>query len=101
MLKPEGVYPMSFHKLSLLSGASLGVLLLAAPAMAQPVQLGPVTVQDQGDKNGQNHVLPVTTMPTTSVQDTPQSISVVTGETMKQQGVTTLGDALKNVPGIT
>jgi catecholate siderophore receptor len=87
-----------------LSGASLsvlGALLLAMPAAAQPVQLGPVTVNDNADKNGQNHALPITTMPTTSVQDTPQSITVVTGEVMKQQGVTTLGDALKNVPGIT
>ncbi|HEY4078869.1 MAG TPA: TonB-dependent receptor [Rhizomicrobium sp.] len=87
-----------------LSGASLsvlGALLLAMPAFAQPVQLGPVTVNDNADKNGQNHPLPITTMPTTSVQDTPQSITVVTGEVMKQQGITTLGDALKNVPGIT
>jgi catecholate siderophore receptor len=92
---------MSFHKSSLLCGASLGVLLAAAPAFAQPVQLGPVTVQDTGDKNAQNHAPAITTMPTSSVQDTPQSITVVTGETMKQQAVTTLGDALKNVPGIT
>ncbi|HEY5083143.1 MAG TPA: TonB-dependent receptor plug domain-containing protein, partial [Rhizomicrobium sp.] len=88
-----------------LSGASLGVLalLLAQPASAQsaPVQLGPVSVNDAADKNGQSHSLPIITMPTTSVQDTPQSITVVTGEVMKQQAVTTLGDALKNVPGIT
>src|SRR6201986_2971329 len=84
-----------------LSGASLGALLLAAPAAAQPVQLGPVSVSDQADKNALNHAPPITTMPTTSVQDTPQSITVVTGEVMKQQGVTTLADALKNVPGIT
>ena len=91
---------LSFRTVAL-SGASLGALLLAAPAMAQPVQLGPVSVSDQADKNALNHAPPITTMPTTSVQDTPQNITVVRGETMKQQGVTTLGDALKNVPGIT
>jgi catecholate siderophore receptor len=88
-------------KSRILSGVSLGAMLLAAPAFAQPVQLGPVSVSDDADKNAQNHALPITTMPTTSVQDTPQSITVVTGEVMKQQAITTLGDALKNVPGIT
>jgi catecholate siderophore receptor len=40
------------------------------------------------------------TLPTT-VQDTPQAITVITGETLKQQGVQSLEQALKNVPGIT
>ncbi len=84
-----------------LSGASLGALLLAAPAIAQPVQLGPVSVSDQADKNGLNHAPPITTMPSTSIQDTPQSVTVIDSATMKQQAVTTLGDALRNVPGIT
>ncbi|HEX4271269.1 MAG TPA: TonB-dependent receptor [Rhizomicrobium sp.] len=95
-------------KFRVLSGASLtvlGALMLSPPARAQqssqPVQLGPVSVNDDASKNAQNHAPPITTMPTTSVQDTPQSINVITGEVMKEQAVTTLGDALKNVPGIT
>src|SRR5678815_3035814 len=85
-----------------LSGASLTVLgFLAAPVSAQPVQLGPVTVQDQTDKNALNHAPPVSTMPSSSLQDTPQAVTVVSGETMRQQATTTLGDALRNVPGIT
>jgi catecholate siderophore receptor len=86
------------------SGASLSVLaalFTAAPADAQPVQLGPVTVQDQTDKNALNHAPPVSTMPSSSLQDTPQAVTVVSGETMRQQATTTLGDALRNVPGIT
>jgi catecholate siderophore receptor len=35
------------------------------------------------------------------LQDTPQSITVVTPDLMREQGVTRLEDALKNVPGIT
>jgi catecholate siderophore receptor len=87
-----------------LSGASLsvlGALLLAAPATAQPVQLGPVSVSDQADKNGLNHAPPLASMPSTSIQDTPQAVNVIDSATMKQQAVTTLGDALRNVPGIT
>jgi len=97
-----------------LAGASMGMLgamLLAAPAAAQDqgqsqgqggsVVLGPVSVNDQGENNALNHAPPITTMPDTSIQDTPQSVSVVTGEVMKQQATSTLGDALRNVPGIT
>src|SRR6185437_147241 len=84
-----------------LSGASLGALLLAAPAAAQPVQLGPVSVSDQADKNGLSHSPPLASMPPTRIQDTPQPVNVIDSATMKQQAVTTLGDALRNVPGIT
>ncbi|MGN6514542.1 MAG: TonB-dependent receptor [Rhizomicrobium sp.] len=38
---------------------------------------------------------------TDKIQNTPQSINVVPLEVMQQQGVATLTDALKNVPGIT
>jgi len=81
--------------------ASLGALLLAAPATAQPVQLGPVSVSDQADKNGLNHAPPVNTIPSDSLQDTPQAVTVIDSATMKSQATTTLGDALRNVPGIT
>jgi catecholate siderophore receptor len=84
-----------------LCSASVGVLLLAAPAMAQPVQLGPVTVQDKADRNALNHAPPVAAMPSTSLQDTPQAVTVIDSVTMKQQAITTLGDALRNAPGIT
>ena len=90
-----------------LSGASLGVLgalLVAEPAAAQnsdPVQLGPVSVSDQADKNGLNHSPPLASMPSTSLQDTPQAVNVIDQQTMKQQATTTLSDALRNVPGIT
>src|SRR6185437_9506423 len=67
----------NFTKVRAMTGASLGVLgamLLMAPAQAQdnsaPVQLGPVTVNDNADKNGLTHTPPVSTMPSTSVQDT-------------------------------
>ncbi|MFG1378429.1 TonB-dependent receptor [Xanthobacter autotrophicus] len=36
-----------------------------------------------------------------TVQDTPQVVTVISQETMQQQGVTTLEQALRNVPGVT
>src|ERR1700761_3879274 len=38
---------------------------------------------------------------TDKIQNTPQSINIIPLEVMQQQGVSTLQDALKNVPGIT
>lgn len=38
---------------------------------------------------------------TAKIKDTPQSINIVPLEVMQQQGVATLQDALRNVPGIT
>ena len=87
------------------SSAILGGLLLAAPALAQdnsgPVQLGPVQVEDAASRNAQSHDLHLSVLPTTSVQDTPQAVTVIDAQTMKEQATTTLGDALRNVPGIT
>ncbi|MFS8036645.1 TonB-dependent receptor [Xanthobacter sp. AM11] len=36
-----------------------------------------------------------------TLQDTPQTVTVISQETMQQQGVTTLEQALRNVPGVT
>jgi len=79
----------------------LASLALCASANAQPLQLGPVSVHDDADSNALNHAPPVAAMPSTSLQDTPQTVDVVDAATMKQQGTTTLDEALRNVPGIT
>jgi catecholate siderophore receptor len=97
---------LNLTKTRVLTGASLGVLaLMIVPVQAQdnsgPVTLGPVTVQSDSDKNALNHAPPAANMPSASIQDTPQAVTVVTGETMKQQATATLGEALRNVPGIT
>jgi catecholate siderophore receptor len=79
----------------------LGALLLCTSANAQPVQLGPISVNDSAAQNALNQAPSVTTMPSASLQDTPQTVNVVDAATMKQQGTTTLDEALRNVPGIT
>ncbi|HEY0302822.1 MAG TPA: TonB-dependent receptor, partial [Rhizomicrobium sp.] len=79
-------------------------MLFVAPAYAAdeaPIVLGPVKVEDKNGKNTLNHDTNLPGLPTTSVQDTPQAITVIDAETIRQQGTTTLGDALRNVPGIT
>ena len=86
----------------LLAGASLLALSGAASAQnSAPVQLGPVNVGDTATKNILGTDTHINASPSVSVQDTPQAVTVITTETMQQQATTTLGDALRNVPGIT
>ena len=78
-------------------------LTAVAAEQSAPLQLPTASIEDdaEADKNALNKAPALSTMPTTSLQDTPQAVSVVTEETMKQQATTTLGEALRNVPGIT
>ena len=88
------------------TGTAIGLALACAGATraAEPttLQLGPATIEDTAinEKNVLNKK-PAVNQPTTSLQDTPQAVTVVGEETMKQQATTTLGEALRNVPGIT
>ncbi len=69
------------------------------PAPTTPVQLG--TFQVEGENpNTQTEETTLSRMPGT-VQDTPQMINVISPEVLRQQNVTTLDQALRNVPGIT
>ncbi len=80
------------------AGACFATPVLAADD--QPIELGPVKVQDDAAKNPQSHDTGLSVLPTT-VQDTPQSVNVIPQEEMHQQAVSSLEGALKNVPGIT
>ncbi|MBC9208804.1 TonB-dependent siderophore receptor [Roseomonas aerophila] len=77
-----------------------------ASAQGVPASDGTVTtlptvdVQAQAPANTLRRAAPVNRMPG-SVQDTPQTINVIPREVLEQQNVTTLEEALRNVPGIT
>lgn len=64
------------------------------------VELDAVEVQAAEEGNTNFAPLGISRLPTT-VQDTPQTINVVPQELIQQQQITTLGQALQNVPGIT
>jgi catecholate siderophore receptor len=72
-----------------------------APAAAAPViQLPTVDVEGQQPANTLQRGTGVARLPGT-VQGTPQTINVVPREILEQQNVTSLDQALRNVPGIT
>jgi catecholate siderophore receptor len=72
----------------------------AAVAASRPTEVDGVTVTGAQDNN-QNHATGLSTTVTTSVRDTPQVVNVVPQELMQEQKVTSLEQALHNVPGIT
>lgn len=108
MLNLEGVLSMlsvtDNQKIRTLAGASigvLGILLLASPVLAQPVQLGPVRVDDRALDQGYAAKRTTTATKTdTSLIDVPQSISVVTKKEMSDRGVSSMQDAVRYVPGV-
>jgi catecholate siderophore receptor len=85
-----------------------GALLAPASALAQAdaanssgvIELGPLRVEDRDAASALGHDTGLAALPG-SVQDTPQAITVIPQEQLKEQGVTSLEQALRNVPGIT
>jgi catecholate siderophore receptor len=81
--------------------APAGPEVLAEASRAQATTLAPVTVQgtrDDGDFSGQG---PSISKLPADPHDIAQSITIVNKALMQSQGAISLGDALRNVPGIT
>src|SRR3712207_2443607 len=72
----------------------------APSGQAPAIQLPTVDVQGQEPSNTLQRSTGISRLPGT-VQETPQTINVVPREVLEQQNVTTLDQALHNVPGIT
>lgn len=105
------MYVRSTNLLTTASHAALltGLMAISATASAQQapsggaIQLPPVSVQaplPPPPENVLQRENSINRMPG-SIQDTPQVINVVPKEIMEQKNVTTLDQALRNVPGVT
>jgi len=92
---------------------SLLLLALAAalPGHAQTAAAGPndEPVLDAGAAEGEDErdrvyvhgQRVISTLATINVEDAPQVVNIISAETLQQQGVASLEQALRNVPGIT
>jgi catecholate siderophore receptor len=109
MITPEDRGPRSLAWQALGSialAASLGTSAQAAEAPAQPfnvavndaVDVGGVEVV--GRNGGLNNETGLPVLPTT-LQDTPQAVNVIPQLQLQQQKITSLEQALRDVPGIT
>ena len=98
--------PFQANRSLLLTAVGLASLMTAAPATAQDsggLQLP--TIDVTGDQSGDS---PDNTLQSNTgvsrlgrVQDIPQTVTVINQQTLREQGVTTLDQALRNVPGVT
>ncbi|MFC7551564.1 TonB-dependent receptor plug domain-containing protein [Pseudoroseomonas wenyumeiae] len=88
--------------------AMMAGVAMALPGTAEAQAVAPegtivlpnIDVQANSPANTLKRGTSVNRLPGT-VQDTPQTINVVPREVLEQQNVTTLEEALRNVPGIT
>ena len=87
---------------ALTAAVAVGFAGLALPALAaerdEPTNVAAVEVQGNAEPLSTGTEIAV--LPT-SVQDTPQAIQVITAAQLRAQGVATLEQALRQVPGIT
>lgn len=93
------------------SASPLALLALASVAISGPsaaqetdasgaVVLPTLSVEDRSKATPLDRKTGLSVLSTT-VQDTPQQVNIITGEMLREQGVTSLEQALRNVPGIT
>ncbi len=72
----------------------------AQSAPEAPTMLPTLPVEGDATSSGYQATTPSLTRLTQPLLDTPQSINVIPQQLMQDQGVTTVRDALRNVPGI-
>ena len=94
-------YIRAFAKKPGQAALSVASLMLATNAMAQET-LPTIDVQENAGAGGgyQATTSTLSRMPV-PLLDTPQTVNVITQQVMKDQNVTSVQDALRNVPGIT
>jgi catecholate siderophore receptor len=83
---------------SLCGAAQAGDLTAETPDADAGPMVSSVTVR--GEVRAMDHDTGLSVLQST-VQDTPQAISIITADQLKKQGINTLEGALRNVPGIT
>src|SRR5690606_30641285 len=93
----------SFSPSAMLALAGIGLMAGASPAMAQqaaPTSLGSVTVTDTAIDETYQRTEVESDKSTAPLLDTPQTISVIPQEVIRDRGARTLAEVLRNTPGI-
>lgn len=92
---------LRFSRIALAASAALGPIGWAAPAMADEAAADAPSIIVYGRPDGYDlDKTPTATKTDTPLIDVPQTISVISREQMDDQGVTSLGEALRHVAGV-
>ncbi|HWV55628.1 TonB-dependent receptor, partial [Pseudorhodoplanes sp.] len=102
-LATNAIAQQTLPQIDVQRGGGTGRAVTRTPPVEAPTE--PAQVQQSGAfEGGPANTLQTSTglgrLPGT-VMDTPQIVNVVTERTMREQGVTTIDQALRNVPGVT
>lgn len=89
-----------FRRIALAASAALGPLGWAAPAFAEEEEAPAIIVYGRPDGYDIEKT-PTATKTQTPLVDVPQAITMISREQLDDQGIATLGDALRYVPGVT
>lgn len=89
------------RQLTLVGAISLCTFAVHAQTESDPIELDATEVVGTREKGYRATVAPTANKSDTPVQQTPFSIQTVTRELIEDRGVTTFGEAIRTVPGIT
>lgn len=91
-----------FHTAFRLLPCAMASVSMAAWAQTEPtLTLETVTISDTRERAYRAIVAPTANKSDTTVKETPFSIQTVTRELMEDRGVTSFGEAVRTVPGLT
>ncbi len=89
------------HRIALSASAALGAFGWAGPALAEEAAADAPAIIVYGRPDGYDlDKTPTATKTDTPLIDVPQTISVISRELIDDQGVTSLGEALRHVAGV-
>ena len=88
---------MLSHRLGLSVAVFLGAILAAAQATAQTTRSAVAPAEDSG---GLAEIVVTAEKRTSTVQDTPISITALSGEQLQQEGITGITGVVQSVPGL-
>lgn len=89
------------RRLTIAGAISLCTLTAHAQTASEPIELETIEVVGTREQGYRATVAPTANKSDTPVQQTPFSIQTVTRELIEDRGVTTFGEAIRTVPGIT
>lgn len=101
VVRREGQPAVQASPSALLALAGIGLMAGATPAMAQEEpRLGGVTVTDTAIDDSYGRTETQSDKATAPLLDTPQTISVIPQELIRDRGARTLSEVIRNTPGV-
>ena len=93
-------HSLRLRQITLLCTSAIGTLGWAAPALADEAADSPAIIVYGRPDGYDTEKTPTATKTSTPLVDVPQAMNVISREQLNDQGIDSLGDALRYVPGV-